>query len=120
MRPAVTVLMAVFDTPRAMLSQAVDSILRQTYRDFEFLILDDGSSDLETRAVLLSIRGGDYELTVGQDLSIGYAIHDRTDVELYLTESFTFRVLEEKAAIFLRRAAATTAPAARKSRVSGR
>jgi uncharacterized linocin/CFP29 family protein len=57
-------------------------------------------------AVLLSTRGGDYQLTVGQDLSIGYVIHDRIDVELYLTESFTFRVLEEKAAIFLRRAPA--------------
>ncbi len=54
-------------------------------------------------AVLMSTRGGDYELTVGQDLSIGYAASDRTEVELYLTESFTFRVLEDKAAIFLRR-----------------
>ncbi len=54
-------------------------------------------------AVLLSIRGGDYELTVGQDFSVGYTGHDRTDVELYLTESFTFRVLEDKAAVFLRR-----------------
>jgi uncharacterized linocin/CFP29 family protein len=54
-------------------------------------------------AVLMSTRGGDYELTVGQDLSIGYAGSDRTTVELYLTESFTFRVLEDKAAILLRR-----------------
>jgi uncharacterized linocin/CFP29 family protein len=60
---------------------------------------------LQGGAVLLSVRGGDYELTVGQDLSIGYAVHDRTDVELFLTESFTFRVLEEKAAIFLSRPA---------------
>jgi uncharacterized linocin/CFP29 family protein len=60
---------------------------------------------LQGGAVLLSTRGGDYELTVGQDLSIGYASHDRTDVELFLTESFTFRVLEEKAAVFLKRAA---------------
>jgi uncharacterized linocin/CFP29 family protein len=59
---------------------------------------------LQGGAVLLSTRGGDYELTVGQDLSVGYAIHDRTDVELFVTESFTFRVLEEKAAIFLKRA----------------
>jgi uncharacterized linocin/CFP29 family protein len=51
--------------------------------------------------VLLSIRGGDYELTVGQDLSIGYAAHDRHTVELYLTESFTFRVLEAVAAVRL-------------------
>jgi uncharacterized linocin/CFP29 family protein len=57
-------------------------------------------------AVLLSTRGGDFELTVGQDLSIGYTVHDRTDVELFLTESFTFRVLEEKAAVFLSRPAA--------------
>jgi uncharacterized linocin/CFP29 family protein len=53
--------------------------------------------------VLLSLRGGDYELTVGQDLSIGYAHHDKHMVELYLTESFTFRVLEPAAAVALRR-----------------
>lgn len=58
---------------------------------------------LKGGAVLLSTRGGDFELTVGQDLSIGYAASDRKEVELYLTESFTFRVLEDKAAIFLRR-----------------
>jgi uncharacterized linocin/CFP29 family protein len=58
---------------------------------------------LKGGAVLLSTRGGDYELSVGQDLAIGYAIHDRETVELYLTESFTFRVLEDKAAILLRR-----------------
>ena len=58
---------------------------------------------LQGGAALVSTRGGDFQLTVGQDLSIGYAVHDRTDVELYLTESFTFRVLEEKAAIALRR-----------------
>jgi uncharacterized linocin/CFP29 family protein len=53
--------------------------------------------------VLLSVRGGDYQLTVGQDLSIGYASHDRQTVELYLTESFTFRVLEAAAAVRLAR-----------------
>jgi uncharacterized linocin/CFP29 family protein len=59
---------------------------------------------LEEGAVLLSTRGGDYELTVGQDLSVGYAAHGRDDVELYITESFTFRVLENKAAVLIRRA----------------
>lgn len=51
--------------------------------------------------VLLSMRGGDYELTVGQDLSVGYSHHDTKTVELYLTESFTFRVLEPAAAVTL-------------------
>jgi uncharacterized linocin/CFP29 family protein len=64
---------------------------------------------LEGGAVLVSTRGGDFELTVGQDLSIGYTFHDRENVELYITESFTFRVLEEKAAIFLHRASPKSA-----------
>ena len=53
--------------------------------------------------VLMSVRGGDYELHVGQDLSVGYLAHDRQTVELYLTESFTFRVLEPAAAVPLSR-----------------
>jgi uncharacterized linocin/CFP29 family protein len=53
-------------------------------------------------AVLLSLRGGDFTLTVGQDLSIGYASHDREKVELYLTESFTFRVHDGAAAVYLK------------------
>lgn len=52
-------------------------------------------------AVVLSVRGGDFVLTVGQDLSIGYANHDKQAVELYLTETFTFRVLEPAAAVAL-------------------
>jgi uncharacterized linocin/CFP29 family protein len=53
--------------------------------------------------VLISMRGGDYELHVGQDLSVGYAAHDRETVELFLTESFTFRALEPAAAVALLR-----------------
>lgn len=53
-------------------------------------------------AVLLSHRGGDYQLSVGQDLSIGYAGHDKDTVHLYLTESFAFRVLERGAAVYLK------------------
>jgi len=56
---------------------------------------------LGTGGALVSLRGGDYELTVGQDLSIGYAYHTKNEVELYLAESFTFRVLEPKAAVAL-------------------
>lgn len=50
-------------------------------------------------AVVLSLRGGDAELVVGQDFSIGYLQHDATSVQLYLQESFTFRVLAPEAAV---------------------
>ncbi len=52
--------------------------------------------------VLVSQRGGDYRLTVGQDLSIGYAASTETDVKLYLTESFTFQVFDPAAAVELK------------------
>lgn len=50
-------------------------------------------------AAVLSLRGGDFELTVGQDFSIGYLDHTRTDVRLYVQESFTFRVHSPEAAV---------------------
>lgn len=55
--------------------------------------------------LLLSGADGQFELTIGLDWSIGYAVHDRDNVELYLTESFTFRVLEPAAAVELTKAA---------------
>ena len=42
--PTVSVLMSVYNSAR-YLSQALESIQRQTFRDFEFIIIDDGSTD---------------------------------------------------------------------------
>ena len=39
---------------------------------------------------LLSTRGGDYTLSLGQDLSIGYLSHDAETVQLYFQEALTF------------------------------
>lgn len=50
-------------------------------------------------AVVLSLRGGDFELTVGQDFSVGYLSHDADCVQLYIQESFTFRVFGPEAAV---------------------
>lgn len=50
-------------------------------------------------AAVLSLRGGDFELTVGRDLSIGYHGHSAETVTLYVEESFTFTVLAPEAAV---------------------
>jgi uncharacterized linocin/CFP29 family protein len=52
--------------------------------------------------VVLSLRGGDFVMDSGQDLSIGYLDHDAETVRLYLEESFNFRVIEPDAAVALR------------------
>jgi uncharacterized linocin/CFP29 family protein len=49
-------------------------------------------------AVVMSLRGGDFLLESGQDLSIGYDHHDADQVHLYLEESFSFVVATPEAA----------------------
>ena len=50
---------------------------------------------------VVTTRGGDFELDIGQDISIGYLSHSDTVVELYFQESFTFRLLTTEAAVAL-------------------
>ena len=64
-----------------------------------------------TGGVVLTTRGGDFELDLGQDLSIGYLSHTAEVVELYLQESFTFRLLTSEAAVSLPTAEASAQPA---------
>jgi uncharacterized linocin/CFP29 family protein len=52
-------------------------------------------------AFVLTTRGGDFELNVGQDVSIGYLSHTDSAVRLYLQETFTFRVLTSEASVAL-------------------
>ncbi|MBT9333109.1 family 1 encapsulin nanocompartment shell protein [Paracidobacterium acidisoli] len=52
-------------------------------------------------AFVLTTRGGDFELNIGQDVSIGYLSHTDSAVRLYLQETFVFRVLTSEAAVAL-------------------
>ena len=51
--------------------------------------------------MVLSQRGGDFELTVGQDFSVGYRSEDATSVNLYVEESLSFRINTPDAAVHL-------------------
>ncbi|MBR1220912.1 bacteriocin family protein [Bradyrhizobium sp. U87765 SZCCT0131] len=51
--------------------------------------------------VVLTTRGGDFSLTVGQDLSIGYLGHTATAVQLYFQESITFLMQTSEASVAL-------------------
>ncbi len=51
--------------------------------------------------LLVSTRGGDYELHLGEDLAIGYTAHDAEQIELYLQESFTFLAYTAEASVVL-------------------
>lgn len=42
--PKISVVMAVYNTEK-FLAEAIESILSQTFTEFEFIIIDDGSQD---------------------------------------------------------------------------
>ncbi|SFR57215.1 family 1 encapsulin nanocompartment shell protein [Microbacterium azadirachtae] len=52
-------------------------------------------------AIVLTMRGGDYALTLGQDVSIGYLSHDAEGIRLYAQESVTFSAYTSEASVIL-------------------
>jgi len=52
-------------------------------------------------ALVLTTRGGDFGLHIGQDVSIGYLSHTDSIVRLYLQETLTFLLLTTEAAVAL-------------------
>ncbi|HYH48462.1 MAG TPA: family 1 encapsulin nanocompartment shell protein [Acidimicrobiia bacterium] len=53
-------------------------------------------------ALVMSMRGGDFLLTCGGDMTLGYLSHDSDTVDLFLEESIGFRVLTPEAAVAFR------------------
>lgn len=53
-------------------------------------------------AVVMSMRGDDFVLHVGQDFSIGYSSHDEQNVQLYIQSTFTSFIWGPEAAVVLR------------------
>jgi uncharacterized linocin/CFP29 family protein len=56
-------------------------------------------------AFIITTRGGDFDLHIGQDVSIGYSSHSNAAVSLYLQETLTFLLLTAEAAVALTPAA---------------
>ena len=52
-------------------------------------------------AFVVTTRGGDFDLHLGQDVSIGYSGHTDEHVQLYLQETFTFLYLTSESAVAL-------------------
>lgn len=69
--PAVSVVMSVYNG-EVLLAEAVDSILAQTFGDFEFVIIDDGSTD-RTPEILSQYAKRDTRVRVFPQQNIGRA-----------------------------------------------
>jgi glycosyltransferase involved in cell wall biosynthesis len=64
LRPKISIVMPVYNTPPALLRRAVDSVKRQLYPNWELCIADDASTDAGTRALLRKVAAGDSRVRV--------------------------------------------------------
>jgi glycosyltransferase involved in cell wall biosynthesis len=70
--PTVSVLMPVYNA-ESYLAEAVESILRQTFADFEFLVIDDGSTD-RSGAILAGYAARDRRVRLTSRPNTGYTV----------------------------------------------
>lgn len=63
-RPVISVIMSVYNEPIEWLNMAVESILNQTYRDIEFIIVNDNPSRLENEKALELIAKKDARVRI--------------------------------------------------------
>jgi glycosyltransferase involved in cell wall biosynthesis len=105
--PRVSVVMSVYNAER-YLARALDSILRQSFNDFEFIVIDDGSIDhsasiVETHADSrvklirnLTNAGQTRSLNIGVNLAAGDYIvrHDADDISAPDRIRFQFEFME--------------------------
>jgi glycosyltransferase involved in cell wall biosynthesis len=70
--PAVSILMPVYNAERYV-AEAVESILTQTFRDFEFLIIDDGSTDRSLQ-ILRKYERQDARIRLFSRANTGYVV----------------------------------------------
>lgn len=48
----ISCIMSNYNTDSIVLKTAIESILKQTFQNFEFIIIDDGSTDIKSKAIL--------------------------------------------------------------------
>lgn len=103
-RPLITVIIAVFNRKKS-LRTAINSVLSQTYNNFEIIIVDDGSSDnpekyifkliekgINIKYIKHSNRGTPLSLNAGIKLSSGNFITFLDSDDRYMPEHLELRV----------------------------
>lgn len=68
----ITVIMSVYDEPLEFLKSSIDSILKQSFKDFEFIIVNDNPCNMKLKAFLDSIIQKDSRIIIiSNDKNIG-------------------------------------------------
>ena len=70
--PRISVVMSVYKEPIKWLKESIDSILNQTYRDFEFIIINDNPDRVENHLVLAEYAKHDARMIIlSNEINLG-------------------------------------------------
>jgi glycosyltransferase involved in cell wall biosynthesis len=73
--PKISVLMSVYNEPESIILESVNSILTQTFSDFELLIVNDNPQNHEVEAILERIAKMDSRIRIiKNERNVGLAI----------------------------------------------
>lgn len=62
--PPITIVSIVYNTPEGYLRRAIESVLSQTFHNFEYLVIDHGSNDGTTASIIDEYAGRDARIRV--------------------------------------------------------
>ena len=82
-KPLFSIVTPVYNTPLDVLETMVESVLQQTFDDWEFILVDDCSQDDRVREYLRGIAAGDRRLTLIERSENGHIVvasNDAVDV----------------------------------------
>jgi O-antigen biosynthesis protein len=82
-QPLISILTPVYNTDPSLLAAAIDSVLAQVYEHWELCLVDDGSTDMATRATSMRFAYQDARIKVkflGRNHGIGGASNEALDM----------------------------------------
>jgi O-antigen biosynthesis protein len=90
-RPLISIVMPVFNTPPDLLERAINSVICQTYENWQLCICDDASSDQATRLVLERYRNSNHNIEIVRlDVNSHISVATNTAMELAKGEWISF------------------------------
>jgi GT2 family glycosyltransferase len=91
--PKIAIILNTYKTPMAMLWQAIESVRNQSYKNYELIIVDDGSRDKRITSYLNSLERLDDRIKV-KILEMNVGISKALNIALEMVDSEYFAVLD--------------------------
>lgn len=78
--PKISVIMSVYNTNAIWLRESIESILNQTFKDFEFIIINDGSTNEDVEEAILSYQDSRIKYIKQQNQGLAKSLNNGLEI----------------------------------------